>query len=85
MVSDKKSFQVFHYISLCLTCDPPGPGHYWSQGHHLNKLGRNPLGYAKYQSSMPMVSEKKVFRVFHKIAYEKTCDPRVGPILSTGA
>ena len=31
---------------------PPGWGHFWPQGYTLNKLGRGPLGDAKYQISI---------------------------------
>ena len=70
MVSDKKIFSMFFpCISLCKTCDPMGPGHYWPEDHNLNKLGRGPLRDAIYQ--LPrlyalglMVSDKKIFHVF---------------------
>ena len=44
-------FHVAPYISLCKTCDPPGPGHFWPLGYNLNKLGRGPLDDTTYQIS----------------------------------
>ena len=46
MVSDKKIFSCFLYISLCKICDPLRLGHFWPQGHNLNKLARGRLGDA---------------------------------------
>ena len=51
MVSDKKIFPCFPYISLCKICDTLERGHYWPQGYNLNKLGRGLLGDATYQIS----------------------------------
>ena len=30
---------------------PPGRGHFWPQGHNMNKLTRGPLGDATYEIS----------------------------------
>ena len=51
VVSDKKFFSHFLYISLCKTCDP-WEGPFSPMGYNLNKLGRGPLGDAKYQLSI---------------------------------
>ena len=74
MVSDKKIFSYFPYISLCKAFDPPGWGHFWPKGYNLNKLGRGQLGDDTYQISMlyipnikalgPVVSDKKIFSHF---------------------
>ena len=40
--------KIFKYISF-LNTRPPSQGHFGSQGHHLNILGRDPLGNATYQ------------------------------------
>ena len=49
LVSDKKIFSCFPYISLCKTFDPgTGPFRAPGQGYNLNKLGRGPLGDATY-------------------------------------
>ena len=50
LVSDKKIFSSFPYISLFITF-VPGAGHFWPEGYNLNKLGRGPLGDDKYQIS----------------------------------
>ena len=50
IVSDKKIFSHFPYISVCKTCDPPVWGHFWPQRYNLIKLGRGPLSEAKYQA-----------------------------------
>ena len=47
----------------------------------MNKLGRELLDDAKYQGSMPCVSDKKIFSFFSYISLCKTCDPQGGPIL----
>ena len=49
VISDKKIFSHFPYISLCKTCDHRGP--FMAPGVFLNKLGRGPLGDATYQIS----------------------------------
>ena len=44
MVSDKKIFSIFHYISLCKTCDPKEGGcNFWPKGHNLKELGRDKI------------------------------------------
>ena len=43
-------FQYFHYKGLVKQCDL-GLGYFWPQGRYFNKLGRGPLGDAKYQIS----------------------------------
>ena len=47
--------RFFKYISFLNPRPPPPPpqGHFGPQGHHLNKLGRGPLGNATYQISRP--------------------------------
>ena len=66
VVSDKKMFSCFPYISLCKTCNSQGWAHFWSQGHNLNNFGRGQLGDATYQTSRLslVVSDKKIFKVF---------------------
>ena len=49
LVSDKKIFSCFPYISICKRFDPRG--HFWPKVYNLNKLGRGPLGDATYQIS----------------------------------
>ena len=45
----RRFWSIFHFW----TQDPPPQGHFGPQGHHLNKLGRGPLGNATYQISRP--------------------------------
>ena len=45
----RRFLSIFH----CWTQDPPWQGHFGPQGHHLNKLGRGPLGNATYQILRP--------------------------------
>ena len=80
MVSDKKIFPVFPYISLCKICDPRGEAVFWIKGHNLNKLVKGPLGDATYQ-----ISRLYALWVFPYIRLCKTCDPGAGPFLALGA
>ena len=61
----------------------PGWGHFWLQGHNLNKLGRGPLGDATYQ--IPWLEglwfqTRRFFSCFPNISQCKICDPRGGAI-----
>ena len=47
----KKEFWNFLSLFLCSSLWPPGQAQFWPQGHHMNKLGRGPLGDATYQIS----------------------------------
>ena len=51
LVSEKKNFKVFLLCSYVSNLWPPGRGQFWPQGHHMNNLGRGPLGDATYQIS----------------------------------
>ena len=51
LVSDKKIFSRFLYISLCKTFNPQG-GHFWPCSYNLNNLGRGPLGDDKLKISI---------------------------------
>ena len=44
--------KILKYITF-LNPRPPAAGPFGPQGHHLNKLGRGPLGNATYQISRP--------------------------------
>ena len=48
LVSEKKNFKVFFLCSYVSNLWPPGWGQFWAQGHHINNLGRGPLGDATY-------------------------------------
>ena len=49
MVSNKKIFQDFYYLSLCKTRDPQSGTIFWCHGYNLNNLGRGPLDEPTYQ------------------------------------
>ena len=51
LVSEKKNFKVFLLCSYVSNMWPPGQGPIWPQGHHMNNLGRGPLGDATYEIS----------------------------------
>ena len=79
MVSDKNSFFMFFpYIIAYVKHVTPGMGHFWNQGHKLNKLGRGPLGDTTYQISRLYGLWFQISRFFHVlyISLCKTCDPR---------
>ena len=44
-------FSMFFPIKAYVNNVTLGQGHFWPQGHNLNKLGRGPLGDATYQIS----------------------------------
>ena len=85
MVSDKKFFSYFPYISLCKACDPQRRSHFGPQVHNLNKRGGGPLDDAasKYIKALALVvSDKKTFSCF---PYKSLCKPvthRGRPIFS---
>ena len=54
--SEEEDLQIFIYVFLWLKPGTPGQRPSWTlgpgaKGHHLNKLGRGPLGNAAYQIS----------------------------------
>ena len=52
--SEEEDFEVYFIFEPKTPPPPPPPqGHFGSQGHHSNKLGRGPLGNATYQISRP--------------------------------
>ena len=48
--SGEEDFEVYFIFEPKIL---PQQGHFGPQGHHLNKLGRGPLGNATYQISRP--------------------------------
>ena len=46
--SFREEFWSLLSLFLCSNMWPPGRGQFWPQGHHMNKLGRGPLGDATY-------------------------------------
>ena len=74
----RRFFHVSPYISLCNTCDPPGQGQVWPQGHNLNKLGREHkvMLHTKCQGSRPYgLRQEGFFHVSPYISLCNTCDP----------
>ena len=61
VVSEKKIFLCFPYISLCKICD--------CQGHNLNKLGKGPLGDAAILISRLLALWFQTRRFFHVFPY----------------
>ena len=51
LVSEKKNFKVFLLCSYVSNLWPLGQGKIWPRGHHMNNLGRGPLGDATYEIS----------------------------------
>ena len=47
----EEEFRSLPSLFQCSNTWPPGRGQFWPQGHHMNKLGRGPLGDATYQIS----------------------------------
>ena len=64
VVSDKKIFSCFPYISLCKTYDPRGMP-FLPHRHNLNKLARCPLSDATYQISRLYAVWFQTRRFFH--------------------
>ena len=54
-------------------------------GHKLNKLGKGPLGDAKFKALGLVVSDKKIFSYSPYVSLCKTCDHGVGPFLAPEA
>ena len=46
----QEDFFMIPYISLYVKYGTIGAGHFWPQGHTLNKLGRGSLGDVTYQN-----------------------------------
>ena len=64
--------------------DDLGPGHFWPQGHNLNKLGRGPLGdaiHTNHQDSRPYGFRQEDFFMFLLYVNQcKACAPWGGAI-----
>ena len=61
---------------------PPARGHFWPKVYNLNKLGRGPLGDAKYQISKPSDFRQEDFFIFPYISLCKKCDRWGGSFLT---
>ena len=64
VVLGKKSFSLFPFISYVKHVTPRR-GHFWPQGHNLNKLGRGLLVDATYQISSLYAVLFQTRRFFH--------------------
>ena len=87
LVSEKKNFKVFLLCSYVSNLWPPGRGQFWPRGHHMNNLGRGPLGDTtyKYQSSALSSFREEEFRSFPSLflCFELVT-PGAGPVLTPG-
>ena len=87
MVSDKKIFSCFPYISICKACDPWGVTIFGSKGLICTKLVEvyQIMLHTKYQGSMPCgFRQEDVFMFLPIKAYVKPVDPGAEPFLATG-
>ena len=73
-------FPIRAYVNKVI----PWQGHFWPQGHNLNKLGRGPLGDATYKISRLYALWAQT-RFFHVFPYVKHGTPGVGPFSAPGA
>ena len=89
LVSEKKNFKVFLLCSYVSNLWPPGRGPILPHGHHMNNLGRGPLGdaiYTKHESSVLSSFREEEFWSFPCLflCFELVT-PRAGPVLTLGA
>ena len=77
LVTVKKIFKGFPYVSLCKTLWPLGWGQFWPQGYNLNNLGRGTLDEATYQISRTWAFwfQTRFLKVFPYKGLYITCDP----------
>ena len=83
LVSEKKNFKVFLLCSYVSNLWPPGQGPIWPQGHHMNNLGRGPLGDATYEILKLctfLFQRRKIFQTCFKLVNPP---PPPGAIIST--
>ena len=81
LVSEKKNFKVFLLCSYVSNLWPPVRGPIWPQGHHMNNLGRGPLGDATYEISKLCTfyfQRRKILKFSFFVPMFRTCDPRGG-------
>ena len=79
--SEEKNFEDEILCSDVPTCDPPVVGPILTQKHHLNKLGRGPLGDATQLNMKALaltVWDKKIFKNFLLYLYAKSENPQHG-------
>ena len=85
LVSEKKNFKGFLLCSNVsnLWQPPPNPPHgrgqFWPQGHHMNNLGRGPLGDTTYKISKLCTfkfQRRRILKFSFFAPMFWTCDPR---------
>ena len=73
---------------LCSNIWPPGWGQFWPHGHHMNKLGRGPLGDATYQISKLWAffhfQRRKILKSVFFVPILQLVTPKAGPVLTHG-
>ena len=80
VVSDKKSFSCFPYISLCITCDPGG----WASFCPMDRILINMIDvslamlHIKYQGYTPCDFRQDDFFMFSLYSQSNTFDPQCG-------
>ena len=81
MVSEKKIFRGFLYISQCKICDPRGGAIFGPRGI-IHKV----MLHTKFHGSRPNGFRQEDFFMFLYIkAYVKPVTPEAGPFLAPGA
>ena len=87
-VSEKKNFEVCCLCFYVPTCDLRGGASFDPQWHHMNKLGRGPLGDATYKISklldFPLSETKKKIEIVFFVLVVKLVTSRTGPVLTLG-
>ena len=66
---------------------PLGQSKFWPQGYNVNNFGIGPLSEAIYQISKTWAfwfQTRRFLKIFPYKGLCKTCDPRMGPILTPG-
>ena len=73
----REAFFMFSLYKPILNMWPSGQGHFWHQGHNLNKLGRCLLGDATYQISRLYVlcfQRRRFFKISSWKSIFSLCD-----------
>ena len=89
LVSEKKNFKVFLLCSYVSNLwpppppppPPPGQGQFWPLGHHMNNLGRGPLGDTTYKISKLCTfkfQRRRILKFSFFVPMFRTCDPHGG-------
>ena len=92
-VSEKQNFEVgllcsYEYYSYVPFCDPQRLSQFLPKGHHMNKLGRGPLGDVTYQISKLQAfhfQRRRILKFSFFVPTVQLVTPRAGPVLTLGA